>query len=245
VPEVTHVGALVAGLLSFFSPCVLPLVPPYLCFLGGVALNEITGEESLAPVQQRRVVVMAAAFVAGFTTVFVAFGATASALGRLISDNLEILSDVAGAVIIVMGLHFLGVLKIPVFYRETRFHPAARPLGLIGAFVIGLAFAFGWTPCIGPVLATVLMVAGATESVAHGAGLLAVYSAGIGIPFLIAALAARPFIAAIQRYRNGVVIAERTTGVLLVLTGVAFIAGAMPEIATWLLQTFPAFGRIG
>jgi cytochrome c-type biogenesis protein len=243
--EVTHVGALVAGLLSFASPCVLPLVPPYLCFLGGVALNEITGEESLAPIQQRRVLVMSVAFVAGFTTVFVAFGATASALGRLISDNLDILSKIAGGVIIVMGLHFLGVFRIPVFYREARFHPASRPLGLLGAFVVGLAFAFGWTPCIGPVLAAILLVAGATDSVVQGAGLLAAYSAGIGIPFLIAALAARPFIAAIRRYRNGVVIAEKATGVLLVLTGGLFIAGAVPEIAGWLLQTFPAFGLIG
>lgn len=243
--DVTHVSAFIAGVLSFFSPCVLPLVPPYLCFLGGVALNEIAGEGTLAVRQQRRVMVMAAAFVAGFSTVFVALGATASWLGRLVSSHLDVLANVAGVVILVMGLHFLGLMRIPIFDREIRFHPASRPLGLIGAFVVGLAFAFGWTPCIGPVLAAILLVAGAESSVASGAGLLATYAAGIGIPFLIAAFAARPFVTFLKRAKRGVAIAEKTIGALLVLTGVLFIAGAMPAIAGWLLQTFPALGRVG
>jgi cytochrome c-type biogenesis protein len=245
VLDVTHAGAFIAGLLSFFSPCVLPLVPPYLCFLGSVALNEIAGDGPLAVRQQRRVLVMAVAFVAGFSTVFIALGATASWLGRLVSSHLDVLANVAGAVIIVMGLHFLGLFRIPIFDREIRFHPASRPLGLLGAYVIGLAFAFGWTPCIGPVLAAILLVAGAEKSVASGALLLAAYSAGIGIPFLIAAFAARPFVDLLKRLKRGVAIAEKTMGALLVVTGVLFIAGAMPLIADWILRTFPMLGKIG
>jgi len=245
VLDVTHAGAFVAGLLSFFSPCVLPLVPPYLCFLGSVALNEIAGEGPLAVRQQRRVLAMAAAFVAGFSTVFITLGATASWLGHLVSSHLDVLANVAGAVIVVMGLHFLGLFRIPIFDREVRFHPASRPLGFIGAYVVGLAFAFGWTPCIGPVLAAILLIAGAERSVSSGAVLLAAYSAGIGIPFLVAAFAARPFVALLKRAKRGVVIAEKAMGALLVVTGVLFITGAMPIVADWILNTFPALGKIG
>ncbi len=184
-------GAFIAGLLSFMSPCVLPLVPPYLCFIGGVSLSEMTDKAGPPPGANRRVFISALAFVLGFTMVFVLFGATASFLGQLLADNMLWIGRVAGVLIIIMGVHFLGIVKIPLLYREARFHGPAKPVGLFGAFLMGLAFAFGWTPCVGPVLAAILMVAGSEESVTRGTVLLATYAAGIGLPFLIGALCRR------------------------------------------------------
>ena len=243
--DVSYAGALIAGLLSFLSPCVLPLVPPYLCFLGGVSMRQVNEAEPIASGGGRRVFIAAIAFVLGFSSVFVALGATASSLGRVIGAHLQLLSYVAGAVIIVLGLHFLGVLRLAVLYREARFHPARRPAGVVGAYVVGLAFAFGWTPCVGPVLAAILFVAATEDSVLRGASLLAAYAAGIGIPFLLAALAARPFMHFMQRFRTHVHRVEQVTGLLLVLTGLLFITGSIGDIAYWLLDTFPVLGRIG
>lgn len=243
--EVSYLGALGAGLLSFLSPCVLPLVPPYLCFLGGVSLDQMADEDGVDRGVQRQVFLAAVIFVLGFTTVFVAFGATASAIGQLVGDYLDILAMGAGAVIIVLGLHFIGLFKIPLLYREARYHAEARPAGLLGAYIIGLAFAFGWTPCVGPVLAAILFVAGSEDSVAYGASLLAVYSAGLGIPFLAAALAVRPFMAFMGRFRRHMRHVERTMGALLVLTGILFLTGTFPEFAFWILEAFPNLGRLG
>jgi cytochrome c-type biogenesis protein len=183
-------------------------------------------------------------FVAGFPTVFVLLGATASALGQVIRQHLDILGTVAGVSIIVMGLHFLGVFRIGLFYREARFS-VAKPVGLWGAYVIGLAFAFGWTPCIGPVLAAILTVAGSEQSVAHGALLLAAYSAGLGIPFLLAALAMKPFVALLKRMRSRFPLVEKTMGGLLVLTGIAFLTGWITTMSFWLLETFPVLATLG
>ena len=243
--EVSYIGALGAGLLSFLSPCVLPLVPPYLCFIGGVGLDQMTAEEGPDPALLRRVFATSVLFVLGFSTVFVALGATASALGQLLADYLDILAKIAGVVIIVLGLHFIGVFRIALLYREARFQAARRPAGLLGAYVIGLAFAFGWVPCVGPVLAAILFVAGSESSIAHGTSLLAVYSLGLGVPFLIAALAIKPFMAFMQRFRRHMATVERTVGVLLVLTGVLFLTGSFQELAYWLLEAFPALGRVG
>jgi cytochrome c-type biogenesis protein len=243
--EVSYLGALGAGILSFLSPCVLPLVPPYLCFLGGVSLDQVSGEDGVDRGLLRRVFLASVFFVLGFSTVFIAFGATASAIGQLVGDYLEILSMAAGAVIIVLGLHFIGLFKIPLLYREARYHAEAKPAGLVGAYVIGLAFAFGWTPCVGPVLAAILFVAGSEDSVAYGASLLAVYSAGLGIPFLIAALAVKPFMSFMARFRRYMRHVERTMGALLVLTGIMFLTGTFSELAYWILEAFPALGRIG
>ena len=182
--DVTYFGALLAGFLSFLSPCVLPLVPPYLCFLGGTTFDQLTGEDETPPHVYKTVIMSSVAFVLGFTTVFVILGATATAAGQLLVDNLSLLGKIAGVVIIIAGLHFLGVLHIPMLHREARYHADARPAGLIGAYVIGLAFAFGWTPCIGPVLAAILAMAAGEDSVRQGVGLLFVYSLGLGIPFI-------------------------------------------------------------
>jgi cytochrome c-type biogenesis protein len=171
-------------------------------------------------------------------------GATASALGQVVRQYLGVLSTLAGIAIIAMGLHFLGVFRIGLIYREARFQ-VEKPVGLWGAYVMGLAFAFGWTPCIGPILGAILAVAGAEASVTEGALLLAVYSAGLGIPFILAALAMRPFAAFLHGMRSRLAAVEKTMGALLVLTGVAFLSGWLAEASFWLLETFPVLGRLG
>ena len=166
--NVTYFGALIAGLLSFLSPCVLPLVPPYLCFLGGTTFDQLAGEDETPSHVYTTVILSSFAFVLGFTTVFVILGATATFAGQLVAENLDLLSKIAGVIIIVAGLHFLGVFHIPILHREARYHADARPAGLVGAYVIGLAFAFGWTPCIGPVLAAILLMAAGEDTVRQG-----------------------------------------------------------------------------
>ncbi len=245
--EVSYAGALLAGLLSFLSPCVLPLVPPYLCFIGGVTFEQLTDrhQQAIDSEVKRRVLLAAVVFVLGFTLVFVAFGTTASAIGQFVAGHADLLAKIAGGIIIVLGLHFLGLFKIGLLQREARFHPERKPAGLIGAFVIGMAFAFGWTPCVGPALAAILFVAGSEDQVLFGASLLLVYALGLGIPFLLAALAIGPFMRFMHRFRRHLGRIEQAMGGLLVLTGFLFITGSMNEIGFWLLEMFPALGRIG
>jgi cytochrome c-type biogenesis protein len=232
-------------LLSFLTPCVLPLVPPYLCFLGGVSLDQLTGKGEAPPGAGKRVFIAALAFVLGFATVFVGLGATSSVVGQLLAQHMDVLAKIAGVLIAVLGLHFLGAFRFAFLMREARFHIDNRPAGLLGAYAIGLAFAFGWTPCVGPVLAAILFVAASKDSVLHGASLLGAYAAGLGIPFLVAALAAGPFTRFMQRFRHHVRKIEIVLGVLLVITGILFLTGMMSEIAYWILEAFPALGRIG
>jgi cytochrome c-type biogenesis protein len=241
--DVTIAAALFAGLISFLSPCVLPLVPPYLIYLAGASLERLADAEP-EPLVKRDTVVAAALFVAGFSTVFIAFGASASALGALVHAYSRELSIVAGIVIIVMGLHFLGLTRFAVLMREHRV-PMPRPVGLWGAYVMGLAFAFGWTPCIGPILAAILAVAASKDTVAKGAGLLAVYSAGLGIPFIIAAFAIEPFAAFLTRFKKHLATVEKVMGGLLVITGIAFLTGLITTASFILLEWFPVLGRIG
>jgi len=243
--DVSYYGAFLAGLLSFLSPCILPIVPPYLCFLGGVSLEQLQDGEKADRAATRRVVLASIVFVLGFATVFVAFGASASLLGQLLLENIDVLSTIAGILIIILGLHFMGLFRIALLFRDARFHIEKRPAGLIGAYVIGLAFAFGWTPCVGPVLAAILMVAGSEESAFQGASLLAAYAAGIGLPFIGAAFFAPLFLRLMQRFRRHMVWVERIMGVFLVLTGILFITGSINEIANWLLITFPSLGTVG
>jgi cytochrome c-type biogenesis protein len=239
--SVSFPAAALGGLISFLSPCVLPLVPPYLSFLAGTTFDRLNAGDGAV---RQRAVLASLLFVAGFSTVFVLLGATASALGQVIRQYLDVLSTVAGLAIIVMGLHFLGVFRIGLFYREARFQ-VEKPVGLWGAYVMGLAFAFGWTPCIGPVLAAILAVAGSEDSVAQGALLLAAYSAGLGVPFLLAAFAMKPVVALLGRMRSHFSAVEKAMGVLLVITGVAFLTGWITNMSFWLLETFPVLGRRG
>lgn len=243
--EVSIGAALVAGVISFLSPCVLPLVPPYLCFITGTSLEELSRSGEEVSLQWRRTMLTALLFVLGFTTVFVLLGASASAIGQLLQSHMTFLAQVAGVIIIIMGLNFLGVLKIGLFKREARYHSKTRPAGLFGAYAIGLAFAFGWTPCIGPVLAAILSVAASEQDVVKGAGLLAVYSLGLGIPFLLAAAGVGSFLGFLQRFRNHLLTVERIMGVLLVLTGIVFLTGTMQEFSYWLIEQFPGLATVG
>src|SRR5215813_5434274 len=241
--DVSIAAALFAGLLSFLSPCVLPLVPPYLVYLAGTSLERFADAEPERKVR-RETVLAALLFVAGFSTVFIAFGASASAIGALVLRFSPQLAIVAGIAIIVMGLHFLGLTQIGWLMREKR---AAIPktAGLWGAYAMGLAFAFGWTPCIGPVLAAILAVAASKETVVKGAALLAVYSAGLGIPFIVAALAVEPATALLSRFKRHLEIIEKAMGGLLVLTGIAFLGGFVSQAPFYLLEWFPELGKIG
>lgn len=241
--DVSLPAAFLAGLASFLSPCVLPLVPPYLCFIGGTTLEDLANAEPLRKVA-RRAFLGALLFVAGFTVVFVALGAGASAIGNVLRAHLDALSVIAGIAIILMGLNFLGVFKISLLSRTARPH-VSEPTGLWGAFLMGLAFAFGWTPCLGPVLGAILAVAGSEATVARGAGLLAVYSAGLGVPFLLAALAVRPFLNSLAHMRRLLPVMEKILGALLVLTGIGFLSGGIASVSYWLLETFPGLGSFG
>ncbi|MFZ1774857.1 MAG: cytochrome c biogenesis protein CcdA [Rhizobiaceae bacterium] len=237
-------GALLAGILSFLSPCILPIVPPYLAWLAGVSFEEFKSDSPPAKIKAR-IVLSAFVFVLGFSTVFIALGATASVIGKTIAQYFDVLSLIAGGVLVIMGLHFMGLFKLSFLMREARVQVAKRPAGLIGAYVVGLAFAFGWTPCVGPVLAAILFVAGSEGTALRGGMLLAAYSLGIGVPFLIAAAFAGPFLAWSQRARASMHRIEFIMGLLLVVTGVLFMTGQMSAISYWLLETFPIFQQIG
>jgi cytochrome c-type biogenesis protein len=242
--DINLFGALVAGLLSFASPCVLPLVPPYLCFLAGTSINELS-EENMPGAAWRRLILSAIAFVAGFSTVFVAMGASASFVGSFIVRYMDTLSVIAGVIIIILGLHFLGVFRIGFLYRDFRLEGPKKSVGLPGAYVVGLAFAFGWTPCVGPVLAAILFLAGQEANVLRGALLLLAYALGIGIPFVLAAIFFRPFMGGMKRFRKHLGLVEKVTGGLLIVTGILFITGAMSWLAFYMLELFPGLGTIG
>ncbi len=239
-----YFGVALAGLVSFLSPCVLPLVPPYLGYLGGTTLDQLTGEESVDRRVWLRVVASAVFFVLGFTTVFVSLGAGASTIGQVLLSYRASLGTLAGIVIILFGLHFLGVLRIHLFYSEARYSTTAMEANFAGAYVMGLAFAFGWTPCIGPVLATVLTLAASESSLWSGVRLLFVYSLGLGIPFILAAIAIRPFLGFMKRFKRHFETLEKVMGLLLVVTGLLFVFGAQNWFSQWMIENFPALGKI-
>lgn len=248
--DVGYLSAAGAGALSFLSPCVLPLVPPYLCYMAGVSVETFQGQTEGTPGPaggRARLALFGAAlaFVLGFTTVFVMLGAGASTIGALLRTWQQELAVAAGIVIIAMGLNFLGVLRIPLLSREARFAAGGRPATGIGAYVMGLAFAFGWTPCIGPVLGPILTLAGGRETVAEGALLLATYSLGLGIPFLIAAIFSSGFMRFLSRFRLHLGRVEKVMGGFLVVAGILFLTGGMQSMAFWLLEAFPALSRLG
>ena len=242
--DVTYGGAFLAGLLSFVSPCVLPIVPPYMAYLAGLSFDELQNEDRGAE-STRQLILAALGFVLGFTTVFVALGATASIIGQSLARYFDVLSVVAGVIILVMGLHFLGVFRIALFYREARVQVSRRPAGIAGAYVMGLAFAFGWTPCVGPILSMILFMAGAEATAGRGALLLTLYSLGIGLPFLLAAVFATRFLDWAKRFRRHMQKVEMAMGAILVVTGILFMTGQMATIAWWLLETFPQFQQLG
>ena len=242
--EVTLLAAFVAGVLSFISPCVLPLIPGYLSFVSGVTLDEMRGTGAAvaaSPSVRRRAVVMSLAFVLGFSLVFIGLGASATAVGTLLMEHLSLLGKIAGVVIILFGLHMMGVLKIGLLYSEKRMQTSAKPAGFFGAMLVGIAFAFGWTPCIGPILAAILAVAATQESVGEGVKLLAVYSAGLGVPFIATSLAINKFLAASARIRKHYHTIEVVSGVLMVIVGVLIFTNKFTVIAQLLTPYFPTF----
>ncbi|MCW5729219.1 MAG: cytochrome c biogenesis protein CcdA [Alphaproteobacteria bacterium] len=243
--EVSYLVAAAGGAVSFLSPCVLPLVPAYLCFMAGTSLEQLTDGAQVDPARSRKVLLASLFFVLGFTTVFTALGATASAMSRLLLDHIDLLSKGAGALIVVFGLHYMGLFRIGFLNREMRFNPDRIGGGVVGPFVIGLAFAFGWTPCIGPILATVLTIAASDERLSHGISLLLVYSLGLGIPFVAAAAAINPFLRFMRRFRRHMRKVEFGAGLALAATGILVFTGGLSQFGFYILEVFPALGRIG
>jgi cytochrome c-type biogenesis protein len=239
--QVTLFAALVAGVLSFISPCVLPLIPGYVSFVSGVSLEEMRGGSAASDASRRQVLLTSLAFVAGFSLVFIALGASASAVGKFLFARLPLLERIAGAVIIVFGLHTMGVFRIAALETEKRVQTQKRPAGPLGAVLVGIAFAFGWTPCIGPILGGILVVAGAKETVREGVLLLAVYSLGLGIPFLLTSLAIDKFFAVSKRIRRHYHTIELVSGGLLVVVGLLIFTHQLTVITQRLQPYLPTF----
>jgi cytochrome c-type biogenesis protein len=258
VENVTFFAAFVAGVLSFISPCVLPLIPGYLSFISGVTLDQMQGTApggpagaagaagsavavATTPDVRRRVLITSLFFVLGFSLVFIGLGATASALGQFLMDRLRILGQIAGVLIIIFGLHMMGVFRIGWLYSEKRVHVGRKPTGPVGAMFVGIAFAFGWTPCIGPILAGILAIAAAQETVMQGVTLLAIYSAGLGVPFLLTALAIDRFFEAFAKIRRHYRTIEIVSGALLIVIGFLIFTNRFTIIARWLTPYLPMF----
>ena len=243
--DISYISAFGAGALSFLSPCVLPLVPPYLCYMAGVSFDRFADEAKTGIGERRALIIASLAFVLGFSTVFILLGAGATGIGQFLRQWQDVLAKIAGLVIIIMGLNFLGVFKIGLLSREARFSPEQTAQNPLSAYVMGLAFAFGWTPCIGPVLGPILTLAGGQDTVAEGAALLAIYSAGLGIPFVLAAFFSSQFMAFARRFRTKMGTVEKVIGGLLVISGILFLTGGMQRMSFWLLETFPLLQSIG
>ncbi len=236
--------AFVFGLLSFISPCVLPIVPGYLSFISGVSFEEMQNSDSRSRVRNR-IVANSVFFIAGFSAVFIALGASATVVGSFLHDQRNLLSKIAGVLIIIFGFHMIGLFKIPFLNYEKRFHADSRPLGLLGAFVVGLAFAFGWTPCIGPILATILAIASQQDSVGKGIILLSSYSLGLGIPFFVTGLSLSAFYNFFNKLKQHLHKVEVAGGILLVAVGVLIMTNYLTIISGYLARWFPFLNELG
>lgn len=234
-----------AGVLSFLSPCVLPLVPPYLTYMSGASFDQLREDGASAGLVWRRSVFTSLFFILGFSVVFITLGMTATAFGVAFRQALPILVPIAGLMIIAMGLHFLGVYRIGLLDRQLRHQGPGMASGPGGGFLLGLAFAVGWTPCIGPVLGAILSVAASQQTVWDGAGLLAIYSLGLGVPFLLAGVAIGPFLTFFQRFKKHLGTVEKVMGAFLVVTGLLFLSGQFTRIAYWFQETFPVLSTFG
>ena len=246
--NVTLLAAFGAGILSFISPCVLPLIPGYLSYISGLSLEEMRGTpgsgvvaDAAPPAARRQVVLASLAFSLGFSLVFIALGASASFLGQFLMSRLTLLGRIAGAIIIIFGLHTMGVLRIEWLYQEKRVQTTKRPVGFVGAVLVGSAFAFGWTPCLGPILAGILAVAATQDTIGHGIRLLAAYSIGLGVPFLATALAINRFFAVFAKIRRHYHAIEIVSGGLLVAIGLLIFTNKFTVIAQWLTPYLPVY----
>jgi cytochrome c-type biogenesis protein len=243
--DISYAGAALAGLLSFFTPCILPMVPFYLCYMAGISMSELREDGAIAPGAQKRLVISAVFFALGVSTIFVLLGMGATALGQTFVQWRQPLSYVAAAVLLVFGLHFLGVIRIGLLYREARIESKAEPTTVIGAYVMGLAFGFGWTPCVGPALAAILMVASGMGDIWQGGALLLVYGLAMTAPFVVAALFAKPFLGWMQRNRRYLGHVEKVMGVMLIIFAILIATNAVNLIAEAMLRWFPGFMSLG
>ena len=245
-----------AGILSFLSPCVLPLVPAYLTYMSGASLDQLQKDGTAGGASWRRSVLTSVFFVIGFSLVFIALGATATAFGQAFRGALvyevgigdfrfAVLPAIAGLLIIAMGLHFLGVYRLGILDMQVRHGGPAAASGPLGGFLLGLAFAVGWTPCIGPVLAAILSVAAARDTASEGALLLALYSAGLGVPFILAGVAIGPFLSFFSGFKKHLGTVEKIMGGILVLVGLMFLTGQLARLSYWTLETFPILSQFG
>jgi cytochrome c-type biogenesis protein len=250
--NVTLLAAFGAGLLSFISPCVLPLIPGYLSYISGMSLDEMRGTGAAhgggaavavaAPAEtRRRVVLSSLAFILGFSIVFVSLGASASVIGQFMMARLDVLGKIAGAIIIIFGLHTMGILRIEWLYQEKRVQTTKKPAGFIGATLVGIAFAFGWTPCIGPILAGILAIAATQDTVGNGVRLLSAYSLGLAVPFFATALAINRFFAAFAKIRRHYHKIELASGALLIVIGVLIFTNRFTILAQWLTPYLPVY----
>lgn len=230
--------ALAAGVLSFLSPCVLPIVPPYLAYMGGISMSDMTSQTN----RRRKVILPALFFVLGLSTVFLLLGFAASAFGSFFLSNQDIFTKISGTIVILFGLHFLGVFRIPILDREARLDAGDKGGSALGAYVLGLAFAFGWTPCIGPQLGAILSIAAQEGSIQRGTVLLGTYALGLGLPFLLAALFIGRAVGVMARLKRHMKTIERAMGLLLLAVGLALVTGAFTDISFWLLESFDRLG---
>jgi cytochrome c-type biogenesis protein len=226
-----------AGLFSFLSPCVLPLFPSYLSFITGMSVADLSAE--LSPAVRRRVLVHALVFVLGFSLVFVGLGASFSAVGQFLLDYRDWIRLVGGALIVIFGLYIAGVFRLGIFGRTAQWQISEKPAGYLGTLLVGVTFAIGWTPCVGPILGAILSLAGTAETVSRGVGLLVAYSAGLGLPFLLSAIALGSFLKFFKRYRPFIPTVERAAGVLLVVVGVLVITNKYVLLNAWAISLTP------
>lgn len=243
--DISFAGAALAGLLSFFTPCILPMVPFYLCYMAGISMSELREDGAIAPGAQKRLVISAVMFALGVSSIFVLLGMGATALGAAFAQWKQPLSYVAAAVLFLFGLHFLGIFKIGLLYREAKIDSKAEPTTIFGAYVMGLAFGFGWTPCVGPALASILMIASGMGDIWRGGLLLLVYGLSMTAPFIVAALFAKPFLRWMQRNRKYLGYVEKVMGVMLILFAILIATNAVNLIADWMIRWFPAFSSVG
>ena len=242
--DISFAGAALAGLLSFFTPCILPMVPFYLCYMAGISMAELKDDAGSAPGAQRRLVISAVFFAAGVTTIFVLLGMGATAVGQAFADWQGVLSYVAAGILLIFGLHFLGVIRIALLYREARIDSSAEPTTIVGAYLMGLAFGFGWTPCVGPALASILMIASGMGDIWRGGALLLVYGIGMTAPFVIAALFSGPFLKWTARHRSKLQYVEKLMGAMLILFALLIVTNSVNVIAQWMIDILPAWSSL-
>ena len=239
---ISYFYVLLAGLLSFLSPCVLPIVPGYLCFIAGTSLDKALDSQEVLRIN---ILKYAISFVLGFSTVFVIMGASATYLSSLLYEYFDYLRIIGGIIIIIFGIHFTQLIQLPFLNSDTRIQINNYKPGLIGSYIVGLSFAFGWTPCIGPILGSVLSVAASSENISEGTFLLVLYSAGLGVPFIIAAYGIGAFLKFLSKIRKHIRTIEIFTGLLLILFGVLILTNRIQELAFFFIKYFPFLTQIG